>query len=41
MKKIENLNNAQKTVLQLEKEISAISNNLAKVQNKDHATMKE
>ena len=41
MKKIESLNNAQKTVLQLEKEISAISNNLTKVKNKDHTTMKK
>ena len=41
MKKIESLNNAQKTVLQLEKEISAISNNITKVKNKDHATMKK
>ena len=41
MKKIESLNNAQKTVLQLEKEINAISNNLSKVKNKDHTTMKK
>ena len=41
MKKIESLNNAQKTVLQLEKEITAISNNLTKVKNKDHTTMKK
>ena len=41
MKKIESLNNVQKTVLQLEKEISAISNNITKVKNKDHATMKK
>ena len=31
MKKIESLNNARKTVLKLEKEINAISNNLSKV----------
>ena len=36
MKKIESLNNARKTVLKLEKEINAISNNLSKVKNKDH-----
>ena len=41
MKKIETLNNAQKTVLKLEKEINAISNNLSKVKNKDHTTMKK
>ena len=41
MKKIESLNNARKTVLKLEKEINAISNNLSKVKNKDHTTMKK
>ena len=41
MKKIENLNNTRKTVLRLEKEINAISNNLSKVKNKDHTTMKK
>jgi hypothetical protein len=41
MKKIESLNNARKTVLKLEKEISAISTNLSKVKNKDHSTMKK
>ena len=41
MKKIESLNNAQKTVLKLEKEINEISNNLSKVKNKDHTTMKK
>ena len=41
MKKIESLNNAQKTVLQLEKEINAIGNNLSKVKHKDHNTMKK
>ena len=41
MKKIESLNNARKTVLKLEKEISAISSNLSKVKNKDHSTMKK
>ena len=41
MRKIESLNNAQKTVLQLEKEINAISCNLSKVKNKDHTTMKK
>ena len=40
MRKIENLNNVRKTVLKLEKEINAISNNLSKVKNKDHSTMK-
>ena len=38
---MENLNNMKKTVLKLEKEISAISNNLSKVKNKDHSTMKK
>ena len=41
MKKIESLNNARKTVLKLEKEINAISNNLSKVKNKEHTTMKK
>ena len=41
MKKIENLNCMKKTVLKLEKEISAISNNLSKVKKKDHTTMKK
>ena len=41
MKKIESLNNARKTVLKLEKEISAISTNLSKVKKKDHSTMKK
>ena len=31
----------KKTVLKLEKEINAISNNLSKVKNKDHTTMKK
>ena len=38
---MENLTNMKKTVLKLEKEISAISNNLSKVKNKDHSTMKK
>ena len=38
---MENLNNMKKTVLKLEKEIMAISNNLSKVKNKDHTTMKK
>lgn len=41
MRKMENLNNMKKTVLKLEKEIMAISNNLSKVKNKDHSTMKK
>ena len=41
MRKMENLNNMKKTVLKLEKEIMAISNNLSKVKNKDHTTMKK
>ena len=41
MKKIESLNNVRKTVLKLEKEISAISTNLSKVKLKDHTTMKK
>ena len=41
MNKIESLNNAQKTVLKLEKEINAISNNLSKVKEKDHSTLKK
>ena len=41
MKKIESLNKARKTVLKLEKEISAISTNLSKVKKKDHSTMKK
>ena len=40
MKNMENLSNMKKTVLKLEKEISAISLNLTKVQKKDHSTMK-
>ena len=38
---MKNLNNMKKTVLRLEKEISAISDNLSKVKNKDHTTMKK
>jgi len=41
MRKIESLNNVRKTVLKLEKEISAISTNLSKVKHKDHTTMKK
>ena len=41
MKKVESLNNARKTVLKLEKEMTAISSNLSKVKNKDHSTMKK
>ena len=41
MKKIESLNNAQKTVLKLEKEINEISSNISRVKNKDHTTMKK
>ena len=41
MRKMKNLNNMKKTVLRLEKEISAISDNLSKVKNKDHTTMKK
>ena len=41
MRKIQNLNTMKKTVLKLEKEISAISNNLSKVKKKDHNTMKK
>lgn len=41
MRKMKNLNNMKKTVLKLEKEISAISDNLSKVKNKDHTTMKK
>jgi len=41
MRKMENLNNMKKTVLKLEKEIMAISDNLSKVKNKDHTTMKK
>ena len=41
MRKIENLNIMKNTVLRLEKEINAISNNLSKVKNKDHTTMKK
>ena len=41
MRKMENLNNMKKTVLKLEKEIMAISNNLSKVKNKDYTTMKK
>ena len=41
MRKMENLNTMKNTVLRLEKEISAISNNLSKVKNKDHTTMKK
>ena len=41
MRKMESLNNMKKTVLKLEKEINAISNNLSKVKNKDHSTMKK
>ena len=40
MKNMENLSNMKKTVLKLEKEISAICLNLTKVQKKDHSTMK-
>ena len=36
---MKNLNNMKKTVLRLEKEISAISDNLSKVKNKGHTTM--
>ena len=41
MKNIESLNNARKTVLRIEKEINAISNNLSRVKSKDHITMKK
>ena len=41
MRNFESLNNARKTVLKLEKELNAISNNLSKAKNKDHSTMKK
>ena len=36
---MDNLDNMKKTVLKLEKEISAISMNLSKVQKKEHSKM--
>ena len=41
MKKMENLINMKKTVLQLEKEINSLGTNLSKVKNKDNLTMKK
>ena len=41
MKKIEYLSNTQKTVLKIQKEINAISNNLTKFKDKDYKTMKK
>ena len=40
MRNMENLNNMKKTVLKLEKEINAISNNLSKSKNKEYTAMK-
>ena len=41
MKKIEYLSNTQRTVLKIQKEINAISNNLSKFKDKDYKTMKK
>jgi hypothetical protein len=41
MKKMENLINMKKTVLELEKEINSLGTNLSKVKNKDNLTMKK